>query len=202
MAEIRRFRVGENASLLVEEIKRWLIRLLQQAGARFVSRMIRERLSGPTAANSLSRRTGQLARSVTFKVTPGASNVTLNVSIGANAPYAQIHETGGVIYAKHAENLAIPLPAAKTKAGVARLASPRQDATLKFMISRAGNKLLVRITGKGKGRKIIPMYVLKNRVIIPARLGFAKTFEREAKQIIDEVRAGLQFFAKRGGRVA
>lgn len=58
--------------------------------------------------------------------------------------------------------LAIPLPIAKTAAGVSRYQTPRDVPGLRFMLSKRGNALLVDKTG-------VPWYVLRKSVTIPKR---------------------------------
>lgn len=156
---------------------------------------MRARTSGPTTPESLSVRTGQLRRSIRSRTTSQrGTSVTLEMSIGANAPYARIHEFGGVITPKRTKNLAIPVGPAKTRAGVARFGGgPASILTgLKFIVNRkTGKKLLVQ-AGRSKKQKMIVMYVLVPSVTIPPRLGFFKT----VKAVIDRMRPRIQALLK------
>lgn len=100
--------------------------------------------------------------------------------------YSRQVDQGGVIKAKHARNLSIPLTGRARKAG-----SPRNFGNLFFVISKAGNKLLVEKVGK----RIKPHYVLKPSV----RQEGIKYLEPAHKKWIDNVmREG--FFISRSDR--
>ena len=193
MSELTR-KVG-NANQI---IARKMITFLNKKGNQFVSRMITQRLSGPTGPQSLSRRTGTLARNIDKIVTqPKPNTFRLTAFVRKPAFYAIVHEEGRIIRPKRARHLAIPLAAARTGAGVARPGGGggsirARFPDLKFIKSRAGNKLLVRIQGKGKNKRIIPMFVLKDQVRIPARLGFKKTFKSMIKGMKAELKTVLE----------
>ena len=166
--------------------------------ARTYQQRMQARLRGPTGKNTLSRRTGALARSVKHTLTKLPQGFRLTLSVGANAPYAIVHEEGRTITPKKAKYLAIPLAAAKTSAGVARLASPRLDPTLKFIMSRSGKKLLVRMPGTGKRARIVPHYVLKDSVQIPPRLGFKREARAVLRETLMRLRARTRALTKGG----
>lgn len=176
-------KMGSKLEAFRQKVERMVVTTLRKASTEYQQQMI-GRLSGPTGPDTLSRRTGQLARSVKGVVESTGSTVKVTLSIGAQAPYAKIHETGGTITPKRSRYLAIPLAAAKTAAGVTRLASPRMDPTLRLIRSKAGNLLLVRPKKRGG---FTPMWVLKSSVTIPARLGFAKT----ARAVLVKARADI-----------
>lgn len=78
--------------------------------------------------------------------------------------YARIQDQGGTIYPKNVKNLSIPLSAeAKTPGKWPRHWAPGK---LRFHKSKAGNKLLVEDTARGKFK---PHYVLKPSVTIRGR---------------------------------
>lgn len=168
--------------------------ILRRCGTRFVSRMQREHTSGPTGPTSLSVRTGALRRSFFFNTTSTGKTARLDVYGGMFAPYARIHEEGGWITPKKAKHLAIPLQAAKTAAGVSRWTSPRNfPGELTFIKSKLGNKLLVKFVGRGKRKRMIPMFVLKDSVFIPPRLNFGRTFEQESERALSELAIAAEF---------
>lgn len=185
------------------DLPRVIERVLTLGGHRFMARMQREHLSGPTGPDSLSVRTGALRRSLFSTVARhGANAVSLLCSIGSNAPYARVHEYGATIVPRSAKYLAIPLAAAKTAAGVSRWSSPRDfPGELTFIKSKLGNKLLVKFVGKKKNKRMIPMFVLKDSVTIPPRLNFENTFNQEADRITQEIRLAaktIKIQARRG----
>lgn len=129
-------------------------------------------LTGGTSADRLANRSGHLIRTTKPLPVQQESN-RIFAGVEFSTKYARVHiGTEGqriVIKPVSAKMLAIPLNAAKTAAGVARYKSPRDVPGLHLIKSKAGNLLLVKTIGKGKG-KIIPMFVLKSMVTVPARV--------------------------------
>jgi len=94
--------------------------------------------------------------------------------IGSSIVYAGVQEgldkanrprAATIIKAK-TKKLAIPLSAARTKAGRARFTSPRNVPNLKVIPRRGKSTLLAKVVARNK---IIPMFVLKDSVTIKAR---------------------------------
>lgn len=124
-------------------------------------------LTGP----SLNVRSGRLRGSVRSEVIDdGSSGWAIALRAGGGAKdvrYAAIHEYGGTIRPINGKYLAIPLPIARTAAGVSRYKSPRDMGNkLRFAMSNNGNPLLVEAKGPNAGR---PWYVLRRSVVMPAR---------------------------------
>lgn len=193
-----------------DDLRARVVQRLLKCGRTFDRVMVTERLSGPTSAESLSRRSGQLARSNAHAVTTSPTKPTLEVAIGGGVPYARAHEHGATITPKKSKYLAIPLGAARTAAGVGRVTSPRNwPNPLRVLRSRRGNLLLVETLAKARtvdvatGKrvkagtfgpaairsKLRPVFVLKSEVTLPPRLGFGKTFKRVSQQCLQELRA-------------
>lgn len=132
---------------------------------------------GGGTKTTLGVRTGALRRSLRTHVT-GSSMATLKlrvVSRGVN--YALLQEFGGTIKPKNAQDLYIPLSDNKTPTGVARM-SPRQAFNAGgFLYDDLKNFYLV-IPGKGKGKPLKFMFILKKSVYVPPRLGFFKTWKQ------------------------
>jgi len=170
---------------------------LNDIGNGFVAEMKETRLSGPPG---LQPRTGVTRRSLTHQVgalgaAVGGGMQPLRLSIyfeGAAAKWVGGHERGITIQANgnasvcgKGRMLAIPLPAARTAAGVAR-SGPCNMQGLVLIKSKKGNLLLVKPGAKRKRARgavgapappdFTPMFVLKKQVRIPARLGFATTW--------------------------
>jgi hypothetical protein len=116
-------------------------------------------ISGPV----LRRRTGNAAASVR-PIPAQAQGDTVTGSVGSNVRYLHFLYKGGTIRPRNAKYLAIPIGNALTPAGVSRYSSPRDAGKLIFIISRAGNKLLVRKRVDGD---LDPLFVLKSQVTIP-----------------------------------
>ena len=204
---------GDRVRGLANRWRNAAVRSLQKGGRQFVSHMIRTRLSGPTSPSSVSVRSGQLRNALQWRVTDEGARVRLVVFVDQRVIYARIHEFGGTIVPKKARALAIPLPAAKTSAGVSRWRSPREVANLIMLRRKGGPPILAQqvevhrkqtrevATGgwdfvKGKEKtariktgskvthsKIIPLFVLKTSVRIPPRLGFRAEWARTAPTI-------------------
>lgn len=144
---------------------------------------------------TLSMRSGRgmtsILRSVDVK---GTTWETLSGSIGGNR-YLAIHETGGTIVAKK-QFLTIPLPAALTSRGEEIRPAPQWEDTFVGR-SQAGNLLIFQRRGAG----IVPLYVLKSSVYIPARLGMRSTIEKRmpyfAAKVADAV--ARDFVTQLGG---
>lgn len=203
------------------EIRRIVIRGLQQGGLRWHGRMVKERLSGPTTPTSLSVQTGALRQSVGYNVRE-AVNPILSGFVRDTVNYARIHEFGGTITPKRAKMLAIPLGTAKERRSGKLAFGPRAyPKPLVAIKTRRGNVLLIEKPLKSKkgatratqvtkakvtkdtslprfvssNLKAAPpikaVYLLKESVFIPARLGFRKTFREEAKKTVALIRSQL-----------
>lgn len=126
---------------------------------------------GGTSSDSLSSRTGSAVESIIRSVNvKGTTWETLSGSIGGNH-YLAIHEYGGTIKAK-GKLMTIPLPAALSSRGT----SPpfaRQWKNTFVARSRAGNLIIFQRRPMG----VVPLYVLKSQVYIPARLGMRDEME-------------------------
>jgi phage gpG-like protein len=138
---------------------------------------------------SLHVRSGRLRASVQSEVKEEGVGWDLALRAGGGARdvrYARIHEEGGVIRPVNAKYLAIPLPIARTAAGVSRYASPRQvPVPLRFAQSKGGNPLLV----DGKGR---PWFVLRKSVRMPARPYLAPALAQVEAMLPERLESLLQ----------
>lgn len=106
-------------------------------------------------------------------------------SLTANHPAARIQDEGGTVRPTRAKNLAIPLDAAKTAAGVPRWKSPREVAGLKFTM-RGGVGFLAKVVTPARkvgayikggqmrnakryiAEKLKFLFVLKSEATVPA----------------------------------
>lgn len=150
-------------------------------------------LAGGTSADRLAVRSGAL-RGGTSPLPVQQEGNRIFAGVGFTEKYARVHVGPAgqktVIKPTNAKMLAIPLAAAKTAAGVARVKSPRDIPDLHLIKSKAGNLLLAKTIGKGKGkgkgkgRQIIPFYVLKNMVEVPARVHPASILAEKKAEIV------------------
>jgi hypothetical protein len=98
--------------------------------------------------------------------------------------YSRIQEYGGTITAK-GKMLSIPLAAALYPTGIARWPGPTQTSYAKTFVKKSKAGALI-IWGV-KGKDIIPLYVLKNRVEIPARFGVREDVEDALPSLAEEI---------------
>lgn len=130
-------------------------------------------------AGKLTWRTGQLARSYKIEYRKGA----LSGAYGSDLRRSKIHEFGGVIKAKK-KNLAIPTKYARQGKRMHHGSSlwPR-DYPPGVLFRPAGKRYLA----KAQGDKIIPMFILRPYVKIPARPTLKKSLARVIRRIDDMI---------------
>lgn len=144
---------------------------------------------GGTSSNTLSKRSGQLIESIRQSVrVDGQSLDKLAGHIGSEVPYAAIQEYGGVIKARNAKYLTIPLPPALNSDGTPKKRSAREWRNTFVQTSKKGNLLIFRRKGGG----IEPLYLLKPEVRIPPRLGLGDTLEAGKSFFIESLMEGLR----------
>lgn len=161
---------------LLPRIKRTVIFVFGQA-VRYVTQ---NHLTGGTSSTRLATRTANLKRSIGFKVESGQETVYGEWG-SFDMPYNRIHETGRTLIAKKSAKLWIPLQPNKTAAGVARFSPRAIFDTLVIRRSLAGNL----IAWQKQGKKLIPMFLLKDSVRIPARPYIGPTFSRSIAPMLN-----------------
>lgn len=143
--------------------------------------------SSDMGGNKLHSRTDALRLSIKT-ATRGTTLNTLRGSVFSDSIYAPIHEHGGTVKAKDkylrvpgGPYLNIPLPSNKTPAGVMR-----KNARTVFneggyiMRSARGNYIVM--SGINE-----PMFILRKKVEIPARLGMVKAAEDEIPTMLGRI---------------
>ena len=131
-------------------------------------------------------RTGKLAK----RSGRGLNNMKGDVRSTADEVRGQIlvpfplsvHEDGAVIR-KKGKMLAIPLPDALDSRGRPLKRGPRAWRDTFVARSKKGNLLIF----QKRGREIVPLYVLKDQVKIPRRLGMGVTLDKAAPVYIERV---------------
>lgn len=134
------------------------------------------RMQSAAKLNATTRpraRSGHLRRSIEASVKLRGYEGAV-IRLGAHAHYAATQEFGATITG----DLWIPLPPAKTAAGVSRWSSPREVPGLFRIRSRKGNLLLVRREGTG----ITPYYVHRTSVTVPATYFARRAFEQVQRE--------------------
>jgi len=91
------------------------------------------------------------------------------VGFGKRVKYANILETGGIIRPRRAKYLTIPLSNALTKAGATKYPSARD-----YPNTFVRNGVIYQKVGK---RKVVPIFVLRKEVRIPAKRYLSRTVE-------------------------
>lgn len=170
--------------------------LLNKGYRRFERAMIVNHMSGPTGPDSVSVRTGQLRRSLQ-KIGPQVlsrsttlTTIRVGASLGKNGGLsllkrARAHEFGATVRPVKGPWLAIPL--SRTRAGIARVLGKVKGYWVK---SKRGNPVLI------DAMKKKPVLVLVREVKLPARLNFRAEWAKAARQMVEDVRAHVQEFAR------
>lgn len=157
---------------------------MSQWGQNWISTLVAERMSGN--GRGVIPRTGNLRRDWNALVVTDASGVTLTVASGGTAnAYAGLQEYGGTVRATKAKWLWIPTEENKTPVGVARV-TPRQAIAQGGFISFKRGPIFfgkpqtkAQAKGlKGTGPHVVPLFVLKKSVYVPARLGARDLWRR------------------------
>lgn len=170
---------------------------LKQSGQEFQREMTLRRfqsyrLVGPRPDDRLNSRSGMLKKSIGYR-TSGSTLGDLSISVfSSGLAYSNLQEYGGTITPKKGKYLAIPLRPALAANGVSRRGGPRAYPDGFFFTSKKGNLLFGITKGKGKNAQIVPLFLLKDRVTVPPRLGFRKTWISLADQRLARIKAGMQ----------
>ena len=115
-------------------------------------------------------RSGALRNSIRHTVDKGPTGPEMSLSAGGrfggnDVRYARIHELGGTIRPKRAKSLAIPLPAARTGAGVSGRPGPRDVPGLRFVPTPGSPRVVAVLVNESNQ----VMFYLHKSVTIPAR---------------------------------
>lgn len=131
----------------------------------------------------LSRRSGRLLASMSLnKIGVSRTKNPIEVTYRLDG-IAAVHERGATITPKRAQYLTIPLPPALTSLGTPKLPSARDWKDTFVIKSKKGNLLIVQRVGK----EIVPLYVLKKKVVIPKRLAFGEAFQAGKDYLADKI---------------
>lgn len=143
-------------------------------------------------------KTGKLARRSgrgMNNLRPLIRGSTDDISGEIHVPFPlSVHEDGATIR-KKGKMLAIPLKAALDSRGRPLKRGPRAWRDTFVAKSRKGNLLIF----QKRGREIVPLYVLKDQVKIPRRLGMGVTMDKAAPIYIERVFDKALASLKKGG---
>ena len=178
-----------------ETLRSGLVQAFNRAGVEFVAAMegrFSESYSPPwvkSPTDKVVNRTGNLARSLGFVVRGDSSPSSLRlftfIGDARTGNYALTQEYGATI--QGSPWLTIPLQDNYTASGVVRWQSAaalrdRPDVETWVQKSAAGNLIIKARFADSEDVK--SLWVLKQKVVVPARLGFTKTFqERRAANV-------------------
>jgi hypothetical protein len=166
-----------SAKLLSVELRTFLDSVAQALASRHSGGY-----PGGTTPQTLSKRSGSLIETIIGSVTvSGSTFATIQGTIGGSM-IAAVQEFGATITPKTAQFLTVPLPAALDSNGVPLKKSARDWQNTFVAKTKKGNLVIFR----KDGAQIVPLYVLKTSVTIPARLGMQATLT-----------AGLPYFVDR-----
>jgi len=137
------------------------------------------RLPKGASQGRLAKRSGASLRALKPKIKDRAEEVTGTIVV----PFPlSVHETGATIRSR-GKLLAIPLQAALDGRGIPKKRGPRAWRNTFVARSKKGNLLIFQ---KQFG-EIIPLYVLKDQVKIPKRLGLGLTMKKAAPIYIERL---------------
>ncbi len=193
--------VKENFGLLLEKTKIVIRKVFTKVGRQTASYLREERFTGGTTDSKLAVRTGRLRASVSV-IPIEESSGAIQSGVRFGTVYARVHvgpkDQVTKIVPKKAKYLAIPLPGAMTKAGVAR-GTPRGGPWGETFVRRVKGKDTLMIFGKmeitkgaraGQLRsKIIPLFILLKSVTIKARVHPEEILQYIEPKVKEEFRA-------------
>lgn len=170
-------------------------RYLARVGARASQRHGRPFLPGSGSGVDLQRRSGGLVNAVrSGKVRWRRGTLEGVIAVPF---YVSLHEFGGTIRAK-GKYLAVPLRDALNPDGTPKKLGPREWRNATVIQSKKGNLLIV----LKQGSRMVPLYVLKEAVKIPARLGLAKLMRQEAVPMQREIVMAIRAMVKKANSTA
>lgn len=158
-----------------------------------------EALAKANATTSPKVRGGTLRRSIASRLEEDGAAVVATLTAGKDGSsaerYARLQEQGGRIVPKNGRFLAIPVDSLSTRAGVARVLSPREIPGLRFVPIRGGAAgLLVRdVAGKGKkGARAEILFRLVRSVNVPATHYLGRAVDELRERGAEAVQAALR----------
>jgi len=149
----------------------------------------RKKLTG----DPLKVRSGRLRSSITG--TARMIDRQIVGTVGTKTPYSRIHEFGGEIRPKKGRYLTVPLPAAKTSAGVVRGRARDFKDTFLFR-SKAGNLIIMGKPTPG-ALEVEPLFILKEVVNIPKRSYLVSSVKENKDRIGQIFKKSLETLANK-----
>lgn len=148
---------------------------------------LKKNVSGPI----LHVRSGHLRNSIGSYVFGRQDEIVGRVGSGVRTgqpvKYANILEKGGIIKPVRAKMLAIPIGTALTPAGVPRF-TPNDLRGESFIARSRNNNLII---FRKSGKNILPMFVLKKQVKIPAFYYLSKSLTQSKGAAVQDIESGI-----------
>lgn len=182
-------RLKEAAGKLPRALKFSFGDALDHISRKFLKKFRAERLSGPFGTRIVGRPRGIFSQFKRTFLVP-SSTQSMGVEIRSDSKIAKLHEEGGTVTNPSGGKLAVPLRARQelfTSTGALRKKYKNVRAIKNIVPIRFNNQTFLTRVRK-KSRDVLPLFVLKKQVKIPARLGFYQTWEdmeADAFSIVD-----------------
>ena len=143
--------------------------------------------SRDNSGRKLHLRSGKGLRSIKDSINVAVTGSGLEASMSAGD--MSIHETGGTIKASRTKYLAIPTKFALDASGKDRRGGPRNYGGNRTFVNRSKSGSL--FVFRREGKRIVPLYLLKSKIKINARLGLQDTLERGIPRLVREVESAV-----------
>lgn len=173
-----------------------MIKIIHRNSILLATHMKQDIMTGGTTKNKLAARSGRL-RASTKALSPKMTveRVEGGVRFGTNYAGPHIGEPGTktTITPKSAKYLTIPTKFMKTKSGQSRGSArgayikAHYDSTF-VKLSKAGNLVIFGVKKLKTKSKIIPLFILKQRVEIPARIHPSELLTWVEERIMKDMR--------------
>lgn len=142
--------------------------------------MMLKRAAGAMQKAGPGRKTGQLGHNIGMEATPSESlyKVIIGTGVGRtqSVKYASIQDVGGTI---HKKDKMLTIPLGKTKGLI------RNYPGGFFFKSKRGNLLYAVKVGGKKNPKILPLFILKDQVTLPATHWFSGIVDARKEDLQD-----------------
>lgn len=172
-------------------IAKTVIPTMRRIGGGLQSYILRNKLQG----DPLERRSGTLGRALFYRITVADAEREVILTIGADkkkAPQAAVQEYGGTIRPKNARSLAIPLEAARTARGLARITARRfmeNPGELGYDAAFVADDVIFGVKETKNREDVDPVFALKKQVVLPER-SYIRSGVRDRRDFIIEQLGG------------
>ena len=177
-------------------LKALLVNAMDRTLVATKARVIAKHLSAKrTGKRSVRTQSGKLKSSIITTKAVRGPNSTVVATFTISSKYAKVHigKHGAVTrISARRNNLAIPTKFARSPSGVPLGSGPRDPRfNMKFTaITRKGSKVM--FGTKSGGKKILPLFTLRQSVIVPTRVDITQDIVRPAQALYKRfVSAGI-----------